>query len=102
MGFSESGIPVNKEWIVDLAGSLAYGVSSSSSELIGLTYYKKVERVTLTERRGASAVLCQRRLSDGGWRRDKEIHLRTLLPLFVHAEYHIHRIPKDYWAEARQ
>src|ERR1700730_2417821 len=101
MGFSESGVPVNKEWIVDLAGSLAYGVSSSSSELIVLTDYKKVESVTLTERRGASAVLCQHRLSDS-WRRDKEIHLRTLLPLFVHAEHHIHRIPEDYWAEARK
>src|ERR1700693_1859186 len=102
MRLSKPGISVDKKWIVDLTGSLAYCVSSSSGELIRFAYYKEVKSVTLTERRRAGTVLGEYYLCDNGGRRDEKVHLRTLLPLLVDAENHIHRISEDYWTEARQ
>src|SRR2546423_8297274 len=95
MGLSKPGVSVDKEWIVNFSRGLTYCVGSSSSKLIRLADYKKIKSVTLTKWRGATPILCERRFDSDG-RINEKIHLRKLLPLFVDAEYHIHRQPEAH------
>src|ERR1700682_950262 len=102
MGLAKPCVSIDEERVVDLARSLAYCVSSSSCELIRFADYEEIKGVTLAEWGRAAATL-------GGWhpcgsrgRSDEKIHLRTFLPLFVHAEHDVHGVPEDYWAKARQ
>src|SRR6267378_3534393 len=102
MGLSKPGVSVDKKWIVNLARGLAHCMSGGSSELVRFPDDEKVKGVTLAERRGAGAVLCQHRLCNSDRWSDEKIHLRPLFPLLVDPEYHIHRVSKDDWTEARQ
>ena len=51
VSFPQSGITVDEEWVIDLAGSLGNGVSGSSGELVGLTNDKMIESVPITKLR---------------------------------------------------
>src|SRR6267143_3103949 len=102
MSLAEAGISIDKKWVVDLARSLTYRMCSRSGELIRFADYEEIKGVALAKWGRAAATLRWRRICHNGWWSDEKIHLRTLFPLFVHAEYNIHGISKDYWTEARQ
>src|ERR1700687_5122120 len=102
MGFTEPGVSIDEEGVVDFAGSLAYCVSSSGGELIRLADYEEIEGVTLAEWGRAAIALGECHFCDSRWRSDEKIHLRTLFPLLIHAEHNVHGVPEDYWTKARQ
>jgi hypothetical protein len=102
MGLAKSGVSIDKKWVVNFARSLAYCMSSGSGELVRLADYEEIKSVTLAKWGRTAATLRGGQICDNRWWSDEKIHLRTLLPLFVYAEHHVHGVPEDYWAEARQ
>jgi hypothetical protein len=102
MCFTEAGIPINEEGVVNLAWSLTYGMSSGSGELVGLADDEEIEGITPTQRWRTGAIL---RLK---WSRSccrwchEKIHLRALFPLLMNAKCDVYRMAEDYWRVAGQ
>ena len=100
VGLAEPGGAVDEERVVGLAGRLGDGVGRGGGELVGLADDEGVEGVALVERLRARIGRRGRHRGHAG--RDEEIHLRPLLPVFLHAEDDRGRLAHDRLGEPGQ
>jgi hypothetical protein len=92
VGLAETGGPVDEERVVRLPGRLGRGVGRRCGQFVRLADDEGVEGVPLVERLSAGIEL---RADGHGVRwRHEEVHLRPLLPIFVHPEDDRGRLPQ--------
>ena len=85
VGLAESRGAVDEERVVGLAGRFGRGVGRGRGQLVGLADDERVEGIALVER--LRARVHRRDHGRRRARRDEEIHLRPLLPVFVHPKH---------------
>src|SRR5688572_3009041 len=93
VSFPQSRFAVDEEWVVDLSRCLRNCMGGCCSEFVGLADHKMIEGISVTQLSSVrgSILACYWRRTGRGWS-DKEIHLGSLLPLFVYPEDNLDRM----------